>query len=75
MTPIPTNEPEPLLLDARDAAKALAISPRTLWSLTNSGEIPCVRIRRSVRYDPADLRAWIAGQKTLTGSKRGSVGA
>jgi hypothetical protein len=39
------------------------VSERKLWSLTKSGEIPCVRIDRAVRYDPADLRAWIAKKK------------
>jgi excisionase family DNA binding protein len=53
-----------LLLTALQAAKALAISPRTLWSLTDSGEIPCVRIGRAVRYDPVDLRAWIERRKS-----------
>jgi excisionase family DNA binding protein len=54
--------PSPLLR-ARDAAKYLAISARKLWELTNRGEIPAVRIGRSVRYDPADLRAWIESRK------------
>jgi excisionase family DNA binding protein len=54
-----------LLLTPPEAARALAISPRTLWGMTQSGEIPCVRIGRSVRYDPADLRAWISAQKSM----------
>ena len=62
-----------LLLTAAEAAKALAISPRTLWSLTDSGKIPCVRIGRSVRYDPVDLRAWINSQKS--GSEHASTTA
>jgi excisionase family DNA binding protein len=45
----------PLLLTAAQAARALAISPRTLWSLTRRGEIPAVRIGRAVRYDRRDL--------------------
>lgn len=58
------NSPVPrLLLSAREAAEALSISPRKLWSLTNTGEIPCVRFGRSVRYDPRDLVEWIASQK------------
>jgi len=52
-----------LLLNAADASKALAISPRKLWSLTASGELPAIRIGRSVRYDIADLRAFIDAQK------------
>ena len=52
-----------LLLRPADAAQALAISPRKLWAMTASGEVPCVRLGRSVRYDPDDLRAWIEERK------------
>jgi excisionase family DNA binding protein len=53
-----------LALRPREAAKALAISPRLLWQLTKDGEIPCVRVgsgrRRSVLYPVAQLQAWLA---------------
>ena len=53
-----------LLLSARDAAKALSICEKTLWSLTAPrGPIPCVRLGRAVRFDLDDLRAFIAGRK------------
>jgi excisionase family DNA binding protein len=52
-----------LLLKAADAARALAISERKLWDLTKCGEIPTVRIGRSVRYAPADLENWIITRK------------
>jgi hypothetical protein len=52
-----------LLLKPREAAKALAISPRKLWSLTACGAIRCVRIDRAVRYAPDDLRAYIESLK------------
>jgi len=52
-----------MLLKPRKAAKALSISPRKLWSLTACGAVPCVRIDRAVRYDPADLRAYIESLK------------
>jgi excisionase family DNA binding protein len=48
-----------LLLTTREAAKALKISERTLWTFTTQREIPCVRIGRSVRYSPKDLERWI----------------
>jgi excisionase family DNA binding protein len=57
-TPVP-----PLLLTIRQAAQLLAIGERTMWELTRRGAIPCVRIGRSVRYSPLDLRAWIEAQK------------
>lgn len=54
--------PNSLLLTANQAAESLAISPRKLWSLTASGEIPCVRIGRSVRYPVSELQRWIEEQ-------------
>jgi excisionase family DNA binding protein len=54
---------EPLLLKPNKAASVLAISPRKLWELTNRKAIPHLRIGRSVRYDLADLKGWIAEMK------------
>lgn len=51
-----------LLLNAKEAADALAISPRKLWELTNTGDIRCVRIGKAVRYAVDDLRNFIAAQ-------------
>lgn len=48
-----------LLVSESEAAKMLGISPRTLWSIRNTGEISCVRIGRSVRYSVASLQQWI----------------
>lgn len=51
-----------LAVGAKEAASMLGISPRTLWTLTNSGEIPCVRYGtngRSIRYRVADLEAFL----------------
>jgi len=55
-----------LLLTPKQAAEALAISPRTLWSMTAAGEIPHVRIGRCVRYPVDDLREWIDATKQGT---------
>jgi excisionase family DNA binding protein len=52
-----------LLLRLPEAAEELAISERKLWDLTKGGEIPCIRIGRSVRYARADLIAWINTKK------------
>ena len=43
------------LLKPREAADILAISERTLWTLTKQGVIPCVRLGRSVRYRLSEL--------------------
>ena len=54
---------ERLLLTPKEAAASLSICERTLYSLTKAGELPVVRIRRAVRYDVADLRAYIEQAK------------
>lgn len=53
----------PLLLKPDEAAEVLAISPRKLWGLTASREIPHIRIGRCVRYAIDDLQRWINDQK------------
>jgi excisionase family DNA binding protein len=49
-----------LLLTPAEAARALGISPRSLWQRTRDQEIRAVRIGRSVRYAVADLTAYVA---------------
>lgn len=63
METITTPRSAAMLLSANDAAKALSISTRTLWSLTANGEIPAVRIGRLVRYRPETLRDWLASRE------------
>ncbi len=53
------SRPEPLLLRVADAAARLAIGRSTFYELLRSGEIPTVRIGRSVRVPVAALRAWV----------------
>lgn len=52
-----------LLLGAREAASALGICERTLWTLTKSGQVPHIRVGRRVLYDPDDLRAWVKSRR------------
>ena len=52
-----------LLLTPQQAAEALAVSPRKLWGMMASGEIPHIRLGRSVRYPVDDLQRWIDGRK------------
>jgi excisionase family DNA binding protein len=53
-----------LLLTCREAAEAMRVSTRTLFSLTRRGEIRSIRIGcRGVRYSPADLQEWIDRQR------------
>lgn len=54
-----------LLLTSKQAADALAISPRTLWGLTfeTTPPLPYVRCGRLVRYSPDDLQEWIDARR------------
>lgn len=61
--------PEPLAVNAETAAKMLGIGTRSLWSFTACDAVPHVRIGRSVRYRPDELRAWLdLGAPTEPGS-------
>lgn len=56
---VKTEHSEPMLLKVSDAAKTLAIGQQTLLRLARAGDVPAVRIGRSVRFRPDDLRNWI----------------
>jgi excisionase family DNA binding protein len=48
-----------LLLTAREAARRLAVSERTLWTLTDAGEIRCIRMGAAKRYPIVELERFI----------------
>lgn len=47
------------LLDAKEAAETLNISPRYLWTLTNSLKITHVRQGKKLFYRPEALEQWV----------------
>lgn len=61
----------PLLVTAREAARMLSVSERTLWAWTKEGRLPIVRLatsaaaagRKQNRYAVADLLAFIDAAK------------
>ncbi len=63
----PTGVGSPLLLGVDDVAKLLNVSARTVWTLTESGELPHLRIGRRVLYPVDALRRW-AEARTQGGS-------
>jgi excisionase family DNA binding protein len=54
-----------LLVDAKEAARLLAVSPRKLWAMTFEDEpaLPHVRCGRLVRYAVTDLNRWIESRR------------
>lgn len=55
-----------LALRPKEAAKALGIGERLLWSKTNCGEIPHVRIGRAVLYPVESLREFLARETRVS---------
>jgi excisionase family DNA binding protein len=62
--PTPTRDVDQarLALRPKEAARALGIGERLLWSLTNQGQIPHLRLGRSVLYPTEQLRDFLAQQ-------------
>ena len=61
--PAPTAPQTPCLsLRAKEAAKALGISERTLWELTGKGIVPHIRLGKVLLYPVDSLRAWLQEQ-------------
>ena len=56
---------KPKLLAQNEAADFLGVSPGTLavWRCVARYRLPYVKIGRSVRYDAADLVAWMESRK------------
>ena len=61
MTP-DDNGIERLALRPREAARALGISERSLFSLTRAGNVPHLHLGSAVLYPVEDLRGWLAAQ-------------
>jgi len=53
----------PLLIDRREAARLLGVSPGTIDNLRLSGELPSVKIAARRLYAVADLTAFIESRK------------
>ena len=51
------------LMTYKQAGELLGVTERTIYALVSGGDLPAVRFGRSVRIDPADLRAFIDCRK------------
>ncbi|WP_254512798.1 helix-turn-helix transcriptional regulator [Anatilimnocola floriformis] len=53
-------EDQGLLIDSREAAKLLKVSPRKLWAMQNDGRMPApIRIGKAVRWSYEALKKWV----------------
>lgn len=51
----------PRLLKASEVSEQTGLPEWRVYELSRMGVLPCVRLGRSYRYDPAALREFIAG--------------
>lgn len=64
-----------LALRPREAAKALGVSERTLWTWTQQGNVPFVRLGKAVLYPTDSLRRWLDDQAKALATPAGEGGA
>ena len=62
----------PPLLTVQQLGRLLQLSPRTVWRLRSSGELPePIKIGKSIRWNGEAIRRWIAAgcppQETVRG--------
>ena len=62
MTPDPPTS-TPLLVDRREAARLLGVTPGTIDNLRTRGELPSVKIAARRLFDVADLRRFVEARK------------
>jgi excisionase family DNA binding protein len=57
-------------MDAYAVADLLGMSPRWVWQQVRDGTLPCIRFgRRAIRFDPAEIEAWVQQHHISKGSK------
>jgi excisionase family DNA binding protein len=70
---LPKAPTEKLLLSLPQVAEQLSVSVRTVHRLLSTGQLPTVKIGRSVRVPAQAVRDWIA-QNTFVAHNAGCVG-
>lgn len=59
-----TRNAGPRLVTARTVAERLGISQHRVYELARTGDLPHVRLGRSMRFDPAAIESFIKGGGT-----------
>jgi len=60
---LPSRGAVAALLTTAQVAELLAVSERTVKRLVGRGGLRCVRLGRSLRFDPADVSWFVAARK------------
>jgi excisionase family DNA binding protein len=71
----PLAKPDPvtpcLALRPREAAAALGVSERTLWTWTHEGTIPHIRRGKTILYPLSTVVRWLEEQATAKATEGG----
>jgi excisionase family DNA binding protein len=66
----PTESPGPSsgpdsdpLWTVRRAAQYLGLHEKTVYDMVARGELPVIRVGRSLRFDPRDMTRWVSARK------------
>ncbi len=59
------NSTSPMLVDRREAARLLGVSPGTIDNLRLRGELASVKLRTRRLFDVADLRRLVEARKAV----------
>ncbi len=51
------------LLTPEDVAQMLGVARKTVVVWARLGQIPCVRVGRLVRFDPAEIDRWLDNRR------------
>ena len=51
------------LLRPADAARLLSVRPSWIYEAVRSGQLPCLRIGRHIRFTRPMLEQWLAGRR------------
>jgi excisionase family DNA binding protein len=64
----PSNDEHPArLLTVSEVAQALRVSNMTVYRLVSAGELPALRVGRSVRLRVADVESYLSGRLIKAG--------
>jgi excisionase family DNA binding protein len=64
----PSNDERPArLLTVSEVAQALRVSNMTVYRLVSAGDLPALRVGRSVRLRPADVESYLSGRLIKAG--------
>lgn len=55
-------------MSTADAAKALGITPRTLYRFIDAGDLPAYRFGRVIRLKTSDVEAFVEDNRVVPGS-------